>query len=190
MVERSEGGMKRSWPCALALCLIAVLGCSEINETAAPVELIATTDQDVLVIDLLNLPQQNIGTITLRAIVKRTDVTDTRFLDVKLSSYRVAYQRTDGGTLVPESFVRTTSGIIPVGGAPTALNDFLLVQGPALTQAPFAALLPQNGGVDPETGQQIVKMDAIVDIFGETLAGDEVSARTRIPLWFCAGCTL
>jgi hypothetical protein len=186
MLKRTKSGI------ALGAALLALLvaGCSEINRTAAPVELIATNTQNVMVIDLLNLPSESIGEITLRAITKRpaAEIGDLRLLDVRLRSYRVTYRRTDGGTLVPQGFVRSISGIIPVNGGPTPIDDFLIVEGTAINQAPFAALLPQNGGRDPETGQTVVKMDAIVDIFGETLAGDAVSARTTIPLWFCAGC--
>jgi hypothetical protein len=171
-----------------AAAVLLAAGCNEMNRTAAPVELIATTQQNILVIDLLNPPQEALGTIFLRAIAKR-DVTDPRFLDVQLRSYRVSYVRTDGGRLVPTPFVRTTSGIIPVGGPGQSLNNFQLLQGEALSQAPFVALLPNNAGVDPETGERVVKMNAIIEIFGQTLGGANVVAEATIPLWFCASCT-
>ena len=167
--------------------VIATAACSDVNRTEAPVELVATTDQDVLTIDLLNPPSGNLGTILLRVIPKGE--TSSSFQDVRLINYRVSYQRTDGGTQVPASFVRTTSGILEAGGVAVALNDFFVINADALSQAPFVAILPQNGGRDPETGQNLIKMDAIVDIFGETFAGQDVSARVRLPLWFCAGCT-
>ena len=173
----------------LALALIAA-GCSEVNREVAPVELIATAQQEISTIDILNLPTTSLGTITVQALAKRADASDTRFLDVRLLRYRVSYRRTDGGTLVPDSFVRTTSGLVTVGGAPQPLNDFLLLDIAQLRQAPFAALLPQNGGRDPETGRTFVQMDVVVDIYGETLAGDAVSARVAQPFTFCAGCTL
>src|SRR5205823_4032523 len=62
------------------------------------------------------------------------------------------------------------------------------LQPDALTQAPFAALLPQNGGRDPQTGRPVVQMDIILDVFGSTLAGERVSGSTRIPLDFCFDC--
>jgi hypothetical protein len=170
----------------IAVLAIAVMSCSEVNRETAPVDLIATIQQDTQVFDLLN-PPPSLGTITLRSLVKRTDVTDTRFLDVQLKSYRVSYLRTDGGKTVPQPFVRATSGLIAPGGTQT-LNSFVVFDPGALSQAPFAALLPQNGGIDPETGQRILKLDVIIDVFGETLAGDDVSARARMPLTFCAGC--
>lgn len=171
-----------------ALCAAALIltGCNEANRSRAAVEFVATTDQEVLLIDLAN-PPENLGSILLRAIPKGTEVTP--YMDVRLRSYRVTYRRTDGGTQVPASFVRSISGIVPAGGTPQSLNDFLIIQNSALNQAPFAALLPQNGGRDPETGESVVKMNAFVEIFGETLGGDDVRATVTLPLWFCVGCT-
>lgn len=173
------------------LLMVAALfagGCNEMSREVAPVELIATATQNISTVDILN-PPGNVGQILVQARLKRSDVTDSRFLDVRLNRYRVSYRRTDGGSLVPQPLVRTTSGLVPVGGAATPLNDFVLLESEQLRQAPFAALLPQNGGRDPETGRRDVKMDVIVDIFGETLAGDAVSARVIQPFTFCAGCS-
>lgn len=180
-------GMKTLLAVMATLAMFAFVGCSKINEEDAPVLMIATIVDQVQVYDLLS-PPPSLGVIELRAIVKRTDVSSVRFLDVQLRSYRVTYQRTDGGKMVPQGFVRTTSGLIEAGGTATELNSFLAFEVGAFQQAPFAALLPQNGGVDPETGQRKVNLDIIIDIYGETLSGENVSARARMPLTFCAGC--
>lgn len=172
---------------SMALAVMAA-GCNEANRNTSPVELVATTAQEVLLIDFENPPAGNIGSILVRAIPKGDTI--SQFMDVRLINYQVSYTRTDGGTQVPATFVRSTSGILPVGGAAQSLNDFVIVQGQALNQAPFPALLPQNGGRDPETGLEVVKMNAFVEIFGETLGGDRVRASVTIPLWFCYGCTL
>lgn len=179
---------KRTATIVTVLATALAIGCSEANRSEAPVQLIGTTNQDVLLIDLLNPPQQALGTILLSAIETGT-TSDSRFNDVRLINYRVSYERTDGGTQVPAPFVRTTSGTIPVGGTASAVNNITIFTSEQLNQAPFVALLPQNGGRDPQTGQPVVKMNAVVDIFGETMAGKRVSTRVRIPLWFCAGCT-
>jgi hypothetical protein len=172
----------------LALLVGSISGCSEINREDSPVEMLATIEQDIDTIDLLNLPTTQLGTILLRAIQKRVD-SDPRFLDVELIRYQVSYRRTDGGSLVPASFVRTISGTVPVGGGPTTFNTFTVFDIGSLQQAPYAALLPQNGGRDPETGNRFVKMDVIIDVFGETISGERVSARAQAPFTFCAGCS-
>jgi hypothetical protein len=110
------------------------------------------------------------------------------FNDVKLDRYQVTYQRTDGGKLTPPSFVRSTAQVLTAGGAPESLSDFIVFETNAFNLAPFAALLPQNGGRDPETGLGFVKMDIILTVFGETLAGERVQGSARFPVNFCFNC--
>jgi hypothetical protein len=57
-----------------------------------------------------------------------------------------------------------------------------------LRRAPFVALQPQNGGRDPETGRTVVQVDVTVEVFGETLAGDNVYDATTFPLESCFAC--
>lgn len=178
---------------ALALSA-AVAGCSgELTDSAAPVELVATNTQNLNIIELNPVIAaddsdcgENVGTIALQVIPKRPDV-DTLASQVRVTRYRVSYQRTDGGKLVPAPFVRSMDALISVGGS-TNISDFLIVQPDALSQAPFVALRPQNGGRDPDTGRPFVKLDVIVEFFGETLGGDNVYDATRFPLDFCYGC--
>lgn len=173
----------------LILGLMPLAGCSDLEQETAPVELVATSTQSVDVIDILS-PPGTVGTINLQAILKRTEGNfSTQFKDVKLEQYRVSYRRTDGGTLIPAPLIRATSGIVPATGVPTPLNDFFILSLDQLTQAPFVALLPQNGGRDPETGRSTIRMQVVIDVFGETLEGDDVSARTIQEFTFCAGCS-
>ncbi|MDX1582811.1 MAG: hypothetical protein R3338_04350 [Thermoanaerobaculia bacterium] len=182
--------MRRLGITILTLATLFALSCSEVNRDPSPVELVATTSQDITIVDLAGGEgcDQNLGTITLRAIQKNQNRDSTAFLAVDLERMRVSYVRTDGGTLVPASFVQTIDGLIEVGTTGATLNDFIVFQNDALNQAPFAALFPQNGGFDPETGRQSVSLDVVVEIFGETLGGDEVAATTRFPLEFCYNC--
>lgn len=183
--------MKRNLA-ALALCT-AFLGCSsELTRNDAVVELVVTNTQNLSLIELNPViaaadPDcaQNVGTINMQLIPKRT-VTGPG-TQVRVTRYRVSYQRTDGGRTVPFPFVRSIDTLLGVG-APTGLSNFLIVEPDALSQAPFVALRPQNGGRDPDTGRPFVKMDVIVEIFGETLGGDNVYDATRFPLDFCYGC--
>lgn len=171
----------------LAGIALALAGCKGAGETNSPVELVATVEQDLHVVDFTDPDCGQIGTVFLRALQKRP-ATDPTFLDVKLTAYRVSYRRTDGGTLVPQEFTRSISMLVPVGGTATELGSFLAFEQDALSQAPFAALLPQNGGVDPETGRQSVTMELRLDFFGETLSGENVFARATSELTFCISC--
>jgi hypothetical protein len=84
--------------------------------------------------------------------------------------------------------VRSISSLVTVGGGAQPLTSFLAFEPTALNQAPFAALLPQNGGRDPETGRSIVTMDLILEVFGQTLAGEAVAGSTRMTVDFCIQC--
>lgn len=187
---------KSNWFRVALVVMVAAgaVSCSnEFTRSAAPVELIATNTQDIQQIDLAGDPvgetfcQGNIGTIVLRALLKAPSNVDQRFNDVRVTRYRVSYVRTDGGTLVPAPFVRSVDILVPAGGTGD-LATFQVFQSDAIVQAPFASLFPQNGGRDPETGRPVVRLDVIMDFFGETLAGSNVAARTRFPLDFCFQC--
>jgi hypothetical protein len=169
------------------------LSCNSVNRESSPVKLVVTNDQVLHNIDLSPTAancNQNIATVNLQSVLLQdqnsaTLPTDNRFNDIKIDRYQIAYVRTDGGKALPQSFVRAISGIIIAGGSSSLLTTFEAFQPDAVTQAPFASLLPVNGGRDPETGKNFVQMDIILTVFGQTLAGERVSGTTRIPLTFC-----
>lgn len=166
---------------------------NEISNSAAPVELIASNIQELQLIDLAGDPagdpdkdcDKDIGKIQLQTRLKNPVGENQSFNDVKVTRYRVTYVRTDGGTVVPASFVRSID-LLLTPGAPTTLGSFLVIQPDALIQAPFAAL--RRNGRDAETQRPFVRLDVIIDFFGETLAGASVQGRTRFSLDFCFNC--
>ena len=180
----------KMWTGLLIILLAGLtLSCQEVANTASPVELLVTISETLQVFDFADPDCGSLGLITFRNLIKRPDiVTDPRFLDVRLTAYRVSYERVDGGTQVPASFTRSLSLLIPAGGATTELTSFIGFEPGAFSRAPFVALLPANGGTDPETGRRTIEMDIVVDFFGETLSGEDVSARARQRLTFCIAC--
>jgi hypothetical protein len=190
-----KSGRKLVRVALMGIAAAALLSCSsEFTQSASPVELIATNTQNLQIIDLLGNPagnnncDQDVGSIAIQAILKAPDQNvDQRFNDVRITRYRVSYQRTDGGTAVPAPFVRSIDVLVSGGGSAT-LSKFLILTPEAITQAPFVALLPQNGGRDPVTGRRNIKMDVVVELFGQTLAGTNVSTSTHMALDFCYDC--
>jgi hypothetical protein len=173
----------------LILLAASMLSCSgELADDGAPVELVVTNSQSISQIDLFDETgcTGTIGEIKLQVLPKNSSVGGS-FTSVRVQRYRVSYQRTDGGNAVPRPFVRSIDTLIGVGQI-GSLTQFTILESDALNQAPFVSLLPTNGGRDPVTGRPLVKMDVIVEIFGETLGGDNVYDATRFPLDFCYNC--
>lgn len=171
---------------ALAALLTA---CEDVASDPAPVQLRAVPQIEQTVLDLSEAAApEEFARVLVSNVVKRTNNISDALLDVRLQSYRVSYIRTDGGRTVPAPFTVAVNQLVPQGGSTVELDNFVAFDQTALRNAPFAALLPQNGGVDPDTGRRNVEMDVRVEIFGETLAGDDVYAVTRFPLTVCYGC--
>lgn len=186
-----EKTMKRiSMLAVLALVAMASLSCSsELTNNTAPVRLVLSTTQALSQIDLQAGATGcgvDVGTISMQVIPKNARET-TDLEAVRVNRYRVSYRRVDGGTMVPASFVRSTDTLIRPSET-VGLSSLIVIEADALNQAPFAALLPQNGGRDPQTGRSFVKLEVIIEVFGETLAGDKVSDTTAFQLDFCFNC--
>lgn len=180
----------RAWM-LIAIAAFSFSCSNEFTRSAAPVELVVSNTQALQRIDVRQGAANcdvNVADVVIRAILRNPSNVNQQFNDVRITRYRVSYVRTDGGTLVPGSFVRSIDLLVPTGGVDTPLGNFLVLQTEALSQAPFASLLPQNGGRDPETGRSTVRMDIILDLFGETLAGANVTGRTRLAVDFCYNC--
>jgi hypothetical protein len=175
---------------AAVLAALAALSCSnELSRNDAPVELVVTNTQNLVQYDIQGGTRcgENFATVDLQVIAKNPTAAGP-FVDVRVRRYRVSYARTDGGTQVPAPFVRSIDTLLIVGGGAQSVSGFVALLPEALDQAPFAALKVINGGRDPETGRNRIRMDIILEVFGETLAGDEVYDVTRLPMDFCSGC--
>jgi hypothetical protein len=169
-----------------ALLIVAATGCnSELTDSAAPVALIVSSDQDLARIDLNggNGCDENLGTFTFRAVPKNSTAVGP-FVDVRITRYRVSYRRIDGGTQVPASFVVPVNFLVSNSTGIT----FRAFATDSFSRAPFVSLFPSNGGRDPETGRPVVRMETITEFFGETLAGDAVYAASSDQLDFCFNC--
>jgi hypothetical protein len=181
---------------AIALPSVAILSCNSIARESAPVELLVSGTQNLNQVDLQAGAAgcaTSLGTVQLsvRLLQNQSDPkhpTNNAFNDVKLDRYQVTYVRTDGGKLIPPTFVRSTAQVLAAGASPQSLSDFIAFETNAFNLAPFASLLPQNGGRDPETGLNFVKMDIILTVYGETLAGERVQGSARFPVNFCYNC--
>jgi hypothetical protein len=181
---------------AIALPSVAILSCNSVARENSPVMLVVSATQNLNQVDLQFGAAgcaQSLGTVemSVRLLQVQNDPfhpVRNELNDVRLDRYQVTYQRTDGGKLIPPTFVRSTAQLLTAGSTPVSLSDFIVFETNAFNLAPFAALLPQNGGHDPETGLSFVKMDIILTVYGETLAGERVQGSARFPVNFCFNC--
>lgn len=123
--------------------------------------------------DILAIP-----TIEIDSIVLNPEAPTSSLMDVELDLYEVTFRRADTGTLVPPAFVFRLTGVVPVGGQLT-LTNFPVMTIEQFRNPPLSDLLFQNGGFDRETGASVIKLNLTFQVFGHTLAGDEVASNPR-----------
>lgn len=99
-------------------------------------------------------------------------------MDVELETLEVRYVRSDAGTRAPPPYVVEVLGTVPVGGTLT-LNNWDVMSFEQFRTPPLSDLKFENGGVDAETGLNVVRLDLIIRVFGRTRAGDEVASVPR-----------
>ncbi len=123
--------------------------------------------------DLLALDQ-----VTINSVISRPGGGSSSLMDVQLNTIELTYTRVDTGTRVPLPFVYNVVGTVPAGGqlSYTGLPVMTVEQ---LRGEPLADLLFQNGAVDSETGASIIKLNVQMRVFGQTLAGVDVSSVPR-----------
>lgn len=125
---------------------------------------VAVNDQDAV----------QIGSIDIDNVPKNSNLGTSPLQDVEMRSYEVVYTRVDTGTREPAPLVRSVFGLAPVGGTLTYENLTVLTATQMLNP-PLSDLLFDNGGVDTETGSQVITLELRMRFFGRTLAGNNVA---------------
>lgn len=102
--------------------------------------------------------------------------------DVTLSRWVVRPYRTDGGSETSPEWTYDLTVYVPAGGN-TDLENYRIYPAEYLSVPPLSGLLPENGGVDPETGNRNIRQSLELEIFGRTVSGKSVST-IPIPVAF------
>lgn len=116
-----------------------------------------------------------------------TDLTAPAMQDILIQRYEVTYERTDGGTAVPQGFQRSVNArvrITPHGQQNELLTtlDVTVVPSTSKTQPPISHLI--SPGVEPGTGFVNIQVRATIRFFGETVSGVPVSASASVGINF------
>ena len=99
--------------------------------------------------------------------------------DVTLTEWEVSPRRTDGGTVVSPDWVNPV-GVYVAAGGQAALENYRVYPNEYLSHSPFIYLLPENGGVDPETGEIIIRESLRLVLHGRTVSGEPISTESTL----------
>ncbi len=202
-VSPRRGRRPVAWRLATSLALVLPLastisGCStDVGDTAANV--ILSIDSVVLesdpwgdVITASGVILDDTVTVTLSAVLKAPVTTNAsavtpEFQNIRLDHYEVTFTRTDGGTAVPPGFTRGIAGTVRISELGSEeLNvlrlNLVLVPSTIKAQPPISFLI--SPGSEPGTNFTNIQVDARIQFFGSTVAGDPVTVVGNIGINF------
>jgi hypothetical protein len=165
-----------------SLTLLRYNGVSTAQGGAFPVAGGVVSASDILVTDTVTVllsnesVSPNTGTLSL--------------YDVILDGYTVSFERTDGGSAVPDAFGQELSQRIRVtnfGSSPSLVPVEILLLDPSQKLVPPLSDLTEFG-FERATGFLDVQTNANVHIFGRNIMGDHVDVDFPIHVRFCGGC--
>ncbi len=117
-----------------------------------------------------------IADMSITSKPKDPGATLTSNQDVRLVDWNVTVRRTDGGTVVSPDWYNAVSVFVP-GGGTASLQNYRIYPAEYLEDAPFNYLFPENGGVDPETGNSYVREAFRLVISGRVVSGKTISTE-------------
>lgn len=95
--------------------------------------------------------------------------------DVRILRWVITPERNDGGTTASPQAIFDQGIVVPAGGT-TDLENWRVYPVEYLDDVPLGYLLPENGNVDPETGNRNIRQRLVLQMFGETMSGKSVAS--------------
>jgi hypothetical protein len=185
--------MKRTLQvCSLVLLVGTVLSCSSspLDDTEAPVFLSMEVEEYNPDIDVCLYftggTDLTISALTIESHAKDPSGALTSHQDVYLTRWVVTPERVDGGTTASPQWTHDLSVYVPAGGN-AGLENYRVYPSEYLDDPPLGYLLPENGGVDPETGERVIRQTLYLQVYGRTASGKAISTP-RLPIAFKFEC--
>lgn len=116
--------------------------------------------------------------LVINSIVADPFAAGSSLMDVELESIEVRYERADGGTRLPPTYVVKALATIPAGTSFTITGQELM-SFEQLNSPPLSDLLFENGGFDRETGLTYIRLNLFIRVFGKTLGNRRVESVSR-----------
>jgi hypothetical protein len=123
-------------------------------------------------------------TLTAHFANQNNPPTSSPYSTVQVTSYRVTFVRTDAGNDVPAGFQQALTASVTAGGGDTVIEGLTICRADQKLQPPLYYLTPFSYGFEPGTGYTAISCNCIIDVYGQTLAGDEVFASGAIAVNF------
>jgi hypothetical protein len=192
--ERLRHGLARAL-LKLALVLPAaglIMGCSATGEVDNSVGNVILSIEEVLLVsdpwgDVLtsggtildDTASFSFAAVLKSPIANDPSITRPDLQNIALERYEVTFTRTDGGTAVPPGFQRGVSGLVRLSEAGgeeidlTTLNSLVVLPSTTKAQPPISFLI--SPGSEPSTNFTNIQLNARIQFFGKTLAGEPVT---------------
>ncbi len=184
--------MKRITSAGVVLAAVLLLGScggnSTLDDTEAAVYITVDIEEYNPDIDVCNTLGADI-TIESMDVTSNPKAPGTSLgsaQDVRILRWVITPERNDGGTTASPQAIFDQGIIVPAGGT-NGLDNWRVYPVEYLNEIPLAYLLPQNGGVDPETANRNIRQRLVLQLFGETISGKSV-ASVPVPIqynFFC-----
>ncbi len=172
---------------SLTAALVSCSGNSSLDSTEAPVFItleIELYNPDIAICGLtFDIP---IETMTLTSHPKDPNGTSSANQDVNINRWVITPVRTDGGTVASPVWTHDMAVYIPSNGT-ADLSNYRVYPWENLNDLPLSNLFPENGGVDPETGNTNIRQSLWIQVFGKTVSGHDVASES-VPVAFNFTC--
>jgi len=182
--------MKKIWLLPMVLLPLFYLcwGCTGQNKEASTIApVVLSVDSIIPTTSPFGDVRTNVDDtveVTLSNHLKDPDATSpTHFADVIVTSYRVSFTRTDGGTAVPSGFEQAITYRVPANGS-TTITGLVVVKAYQKLYEPLGYLM--SLGYEPSTNLPTISCNIIIEFTGETEAGYKVYAKGSVPITFAA----
>ncbi len=164
---------------AVALMLGSCGGNSTLDDTEAVVYITVEIEEYNPDIDICtyiaNGTDIDIESMNVISQAKAPGTTLGSAQDVRLLRWVITPERNDGGTTdSPQAIF--DQGIIVTAGGTTDLANWRIYPVEYLSETPLGYLLPENGGIDPETGNRNIRQRLVLQMFGETMSGKSIAS--------------
>jgi hypothetical protein len=178
----------------LQICIVVALGMavsscggnSSLDNTEAAVVLTVEIEEYSPDIDICIFLSGGfdifIDEMTIMSNPKDPDATLGTNQDVNLTRWVMTPVRTDGGSEDSPQWSHDLGVFVPADGDAN-LENYRVYPFEFLDETPLSYLLPENGGVDPETGNRNIRQSIWLQVFGRTVSGKAVSTQP-VPIAF------